>query len=358
MAKEPVTNSVASSAASPWRPLTALVIILSGLILIFFSVFTVWWLFMPSLDTRVPVLELTSAEKELAARLKLDVRYLAETIGERHMHRPGTMETTAAWIEQRLEEIGFAPVRHSYQLQGERYRGRSADNLIAEVAGTQHPERVVIVGAHYDTVPGSPGANDNGSAVAVLLALAEWFYQRPQATTLRFVAFANEEPPFFQTPDMGSYAYAQTLKERGEQPVAMFSMDGLGYFSDEPGSQRYPAPGIGMIYPNRANYIALVTRLGDMSLMKRALKAFRQETALPAEGTALPAFVPGIDWSDHWSFWQHGFPAFLVTDTLPFRDPYYHTPGDTAQRLDYARMALVAQGLKGVLTELGSPPTQ
>ncbi len=354
MAKDRDKNSV----VSPWRPLAASAIILSCLVLLFLSVFMVWWLFMPSSDTRVPVLELTPAEKELAARLQQDVRYLAETIGERHMHRPGTMETTAAWIEHRLEEIGLVPTRHSYQLQGERYRGRSADNLIAEVAGTSYPERVVMVGAHYDTVPGSPGANDNSSAVAVLLALAEWFYQRPQAKTLRFVAFANEEPPFFQTPNMGSYAYAQTMKNLGEQPVAMLSLDGLGYYSDEPGSQSYPAPGIGLIYPDRANFIALVTRLADLRLMKRSLKAFREETALPAEGAALPEFVPGVDWSDHWSFWQHGFPAFLVTDTLPFRDPYYHTAGDTADRLDYARMALVAQGLKGVLTDLGSPPSR
>lgn len=336
-------------------PFISMAIVLGGLILIAVILFTTWWVFMPS-DDRQPhtAVQLTAAQADLAARLEEDVLHLAETIGERNMHLPGTMDTASLWIEHRMKEIGFDPARHTYKLQRGFYRDRTADNLVAEVRGTVHPDQTVIIGAHYDTVPGSPGANDNSSAVAALLALATFFYENPQPQTVRFVSFANEEPPFFQTKDMGSYAYARELKNRNEKISAMFSMDGLGYYSDKPGSQRYPFPGIGLIYPDKADFIGFVTRFGDTGLMKRALNAFRRDAVIPAEGVALPGIIPGVSWSDHWSFWKHDFPAFLVTDTLLFRDPNYHLPQDTPDKLDFKRMALVVDGLKGVIGRLAS----
>ncbi|TVR35367.1 MAG: M20/M25/M40 family metallo-hydrolase [Balneolaceae bacterium] len=335
-------------------PLISMAIILAGLILLFSVTFLTWWSFMPTSDQDYPKPELTAEQKTITIQLEEDVRYLADEIGERNMHRPGTMDSTAAWIERRFLEMEFSPVRHTYQLQRGVYSGRSADNIIVEIEGTEKPNSIVIVGAHYDTVPHSPGANDNGSAVAALLSLAECFRDNPTEKTLRFVVFANEEPPFFKTEDMGSYAYARELQSRGENVTAMFSMDGLGSFSDEPGSQRYPLPGIGFIYPDKANFIGFVTRFSDMGLMKRSLKAFRKNAEISAEGVAMPGIVPGVDWSDHWSFWQHDFPAFLVTDTLPFRDRYYHSPMDTPDKIDFERMTLVVEGLRYVIIELGS----
>lgn len=314
-----------------------------------------WMTVMPGKRVNEPLPEPTAEERALAGRLEADVRALAGEIGERNMHTGGTLETTAGWIVRRMEAAGYRPERHPYTLTGEsvpRYAGREAVNLVAELPGTQRPGDIVIVGAHYDSVPGSPGADDNASSVAVLLRLAEAFAGRPQPRTLRFVAFTNEEQPFYLSKDMGSMAYARQCRERGEHITAMMSMDGLGYFDTQPGSQHYPVAGIGMLYPDTADFIAFVTRVRDAGLLRRALKAFRADASIPSEGAALPGFVAGVGWSDHWSFWQHDYPAFLVTDTLPFRYRHYHGPGDTPGRLDYGRMARVAYGLRAVVERL------
>ena len=318
-----------------------------------------WWLLaMPGTGMRKPLPALDAVEQELAVRLEADVRALAVDIGQRNLATGNSLARAADWIEARMREAGYQPVRHRYTLQGagaQRYAGHSAENLIAELPGTVRPGEIVVVGAHYDTVPGSPGANDNASGVAVLLALAERFAQRPQPRTLRFVAFANEEQPFFLSADMGSYAYARRSGKQGERIVAMMALDGLGYYSVEPGSQRYPLPGLAIIYPNAADFIAFVTRVDDAALLRQAIAAFREAASLPSEGAALPVGMADVARSDHWSFWQHGFPAFLVTDTLPFRDPEYHRAGDTPERLDYERMARVARGLVDVTAGLARP---
>lgn len=293
-----------------------------------------------------------SSRAGLADALEADVRALAGDIGERNMHRGDSLEQAGRWLEKRFEEAGLDTRRHHYVLALPPYQGREPWNLVAEVRGRDRPDEILVVGAHYDTVPDSPGANDNGSAVAALLALAAWFRDRPQALTLRFVAFTNEEPPFFCSPNMGSHAYARQCHERGERIRAMMSMDGLGYFSEREGSQAYPLPGLRLIYPDRANFIAFVTRARNLLVMRRALKAFRKASGVSARGVALPASVPGVAWSDHWSFWQFGYPAFLVTDTLLFRDSAYHLPEDTPDRLDYRALAEVVDGLKGVLARL------
>lgn len=293
-----------------------------------------------------------AGEEELSLTLEADVRALAEGIGERNLRLGDSLGRAADWVEARLEARGLAPERAPYRVSLAPFSGRQVDNLVAEVRGTGASGDIVVVGAHYDTVPGSPGANDNASSVAALLALAEWFRLRPQAQTLRFVAFANEEPPFYLSPDMGSYAYARQCRERNERITAMISMDGIGYYRDEPGSQHYPLPALRLLYPDRADFIGLVSRPTDALLLRRALKAFRQGSTLPVQGATLPAALPGVAWSDHWSFWQFGYSAFMVTDTLPFRDPCYHQSSDTADRLDYPRMAKVVAGLRAVIGQL------
>lgn len=213
---------------------------------------------------------------------------------------------------------------------------------------------MVIIGAHYDSVIHSPGANDNASAVAALLSLAGKFNNNPLPNTVRFLFFANEEPPFFHSEDMGSYAYAIAISNIDENVTGMIALDGLGFYSQEENSQRYPVPGIGLAYPKKANFIGFVTRLSDRKFMNKALNAFRETASIPSEGAALPGFIPGVYWSDHWSFWQHDIQALLVTDTLLYRDPYYHTPNDTPERLDYEMMARVTVGLQSVIRELAS----
>lgn len=342
---------------SPVRPVRVLPLLLLAAVLLI--TLTPVMVQMPGESAQEPMADATPEERALAERLEFDVRVLADEIGERNLFRPEAFDRAADHIETRFQEAGLSVERESFEVREtdpgalpETRAETRAENLIAEIRGRQSPEEIVVVGAHYDTVHGSPGANDNASAVAALLALAEQFAEHPQPRTLRFVAFANEEPPFYMSADMGSHIHARNAREREEDIRAMMAMDGLGYFSDEPDSQQFPGPGLGMLYPDQANFIGFVSRLGDRALLRRALAAFRDKASIPSEGAALPAVVPGVAWSDHWSFWEHDYPAFFVTDTLPFRDPYYHSPGDTPERLDFERMGRVTHGLTAVIRDL------
>ncbi len=209
----------------------------------------------------------------------------------------------------------------------------------------------IVVGAHYDTVPGSPGADDNASGVAVLIELAALL--KGETLPIRFVAFANEEMPYFQGPEMGSWTWARRARERGEPIRAMYSLEMLGYYRDAPGSQRYPPP-LGLFYPDRADFIAFVGDLGARSLVRDSIRLFREKSMFPSEGVAAPAFIPGVTWSDHWSFRSHGFPAIMITDTAFNRYPHYHLPSDTPDKLDYERMARVTLGLAAMLKDLAN----
>jgi hypothetical protein len=288
---------------------------------------------------------LNNDEVELRAELMANVQKLAGEIGERNMNRYPQLLAAADFIEATLAGAGLTPRRDTYEL-----RGRACSNLEVEVRGAR-PE-IVLVGAHYDSVLGCPGANDNGSGVAALLALARRFAGKTPGKTLRFVAFVNEEPPFFQTEEMGSFVYAKRCKERGDKITAMISLETIAYFSDEPGSQKYPAPGLRFSYPTKGNFIGFASDTGSRALLREAVAAFRQARRLPCEGASLPAAIPGIGWSDHWAFWQFGYPAIMVTDTAPFRYPHYHEPTDTPDKLDYDRFALVVSGMEGVIREL------
>jgi len=288
-------------------------------------------------------------EVALRAELVTDVQKLAGEIGERNMSRYPQLLAAADFIEASLAGAGLAPRRVSYEL-----RGRACHNIEVEIRGTS-PE-VFVIGAHYDSVLGCPGANDNGSGVAALLALARRFAGKPARQTLRFVAFVNEEPPYFQSEEMGSFVYAKRCKERGDRIAGMISLETIGYFSDAPGSQKYPSPGLGFFYPSKGNFIGFAANTGSRSLLRATVAAFRKAGRVPCEGAALPAAIPGIGWSDQWSFWQCGYPAIMVTDTAPFRYPHYHEPTDTPDKLDYDRFALVVSGMEKVIAELAAQP--
>lgn len=284
-------------------------------------------------------------ELALRGELAADVQKLAGEIGERNMNRYPQLLAAADFIEASLVHAGLVPRRISYEL-----RGRVCHNLEVEIPGTA-PE-VFVIGAHYDSVFGSPGANDNGSGVAALLALARRFAGKPARQTLRFVAFVNEEPPYFQSEEMGSFVYAKRCQERGDRIAGMISLETIAYFSDAPGSQKYPSPGLGFFYPNKGNFIGFAANTGSRSLLRATVTAFRKAGRLPCQGAALPAAIPGIGWSDQWSFWQCGYPAMMVTDTAPFRYPHYHEPTDTPDKLDYDRFALVVSGMEKTIADL------
>ncbi|MDP9099531.1 MAG: M28 family peptidase [Verrucomicrobiota bacterium] len=277
--------------------------------------------------------------------MEADVQHLAGEIGERNIAHYPQLEAAAEFIERSFSSASLQPRRETYELQG-----RACHNLEVEIRGAR--SQVLVVGAHYDSVSGSPGANDNGSGVAAVLALARRFAAKPRGQTLRFVAFVNEEPPYFQTEQMGSLVYAKRCKARGDDISAMISLETIGYFSDVPRSQVYPSPGLGVFYPTTGNFIGFVGNLPSRDLVRRAIGLFREQRRLPAEGASLPSFVSGVGWSDHWSFWQCGYPAIMVTDTAPFRYPYYHMSSDTPAKLDYDRFALVVSGMEKVIAAL------
>ena len=308
--------------------------------------FVLWWITMRMPGKNISTAaQLTETDTALRAELMADVQTLAGEIGDRNMLRYAKLNAAADFIEGSLVRAGLMPRRDTYELQGQ-----ACHNIEVEIPGAR-PE-IVVVGAHYDSVAGCPGANDNASGIAALLALARRFAGKSSGQTLRFVAFVNEEPPYFQTEQMGSFVYASRCKARGDKISAMLSLETIGYFSDAPGSQRYPSPALGLAYPTTGNFIGIVGNYGSRALVRRVISLFRDQGKIPSEGAALPAFIPGVAWSDHWSFWQCGYPAVMITDTAPFRYPHYHEASDTPDKLEYDRFALVVSGLEKTISEL------
>lgn len=312
---------------------------------------TAGWLVMirmPGKSYRGPLPPLSERERAISQAARRDVEKLAGEIGPRSVYQPKALRAAADYVERSLTEAGFAVRRQTYIAQGE-----TCANLEVERRGLTRPDEVVVVGAHYDSVMWGPGADDNASAVAALLALARGFVGAEPARTVRFVAFASEEPPFFKTEGRGSLVYARHCRERGERVVTMLCLESLGVYSDAPGSQRYPFP-VGLFYPSRGDFVGFVSRTQDRDLVRRCVAVFRQRTRFPCEGGALPGWLPGIDWSDHWAFWQAGYPALMATDTAPFRSRHYHQESDTPEKLDYDRLARVIAGLEQVIEDLAN----
>ena len=280
-----------------------------------------------------------------AEALRQHVETLAGTIGERNLWKYPSLQRAAEYIEQQFAESGYATTRQTYEVSR-----APVGNIEAVLPGTTDPESIVILGAHYDTVGECPGANDNATGIAALLELARQFASRPQPSTIRFVAFVNEEPPFFQTPQMGSYVYARQCRERDDRITAMLSLETMGYYSDKKGSQRYPAP-IAVMYPDVGNFIGFVSDMRSEPLLMEARAAFQNATAFPVEALAGPADLPGVGWSDQWSFWEHGYPALMVTDTAPFRYPHYHKETDTPDKVDVEKLARVTKGMERVVRD-------
>jgi Peptidase family M28 len=311
------------------------------------AVFALLWWF----GVRMPGKNISKAaplspyEVALREELRANVQKLAGEIGERNMWHYPQLNAAADFIENSFSRAGLRTRRDSYDVQGQ-----ACHNIEAEIPGAR-PE-IFLIGAHYDSVFGSPGANDNGTGVAATLAFAQRFAGKKPEHTLRFVAFVNEEPPYFLSDEMGSFIYAGRCKARGDKISAMISLETIGYFSDAPHSQTYPSPGLGIFYPNVGNFIGFVSNVHSRALLRRVVALFRKHAKLPCEGAALPWFVPGVSWSDQWSFWRRGYPGIMVTDTAPFRYPHYHSSSDTPDKLDYDRFTLVVSGMEKVIEDL------
>lgn len=301
---------------------------------------------MPGASRAGPLPALMAADRALSTRLEQHVRVLATDIGGRSTQVPAGLARAALYLEEQLSTAGYDVQRERFDASGVR-----CDNLIAERRGTTRPRELVVVGAHYDSVRDRPAANDNASGTAALLELARLYATRAGPRTVRFVAFANEEPPHFQRDSMGSLVDARRARGRGDDVVAMVSLETIGYFDEREGSQHYPFP-LSVFYPDRGDFVAFVTRVEDRALVRRAIGSFRRAATLPSQGAALSSSITGVDFSDHWSFWQAGYPALMVTDSAFFRDSSYHTVRDTPEHLDYGRMARLVRGLVAVIDDL------
>lgn len=289
---------------------------------------------------------LTQREGMLRPSLAADVQTLSVEIGERNVVHPRAYAAAADWIGSELRQAGLLVHEESYAAGQTQAR-----NIVGEIQGAAAKGQIVIIGAHYDSVEGTPGANDNATGIAALLALARHFAKSHPQRTLRFVAFANEEPPFFHTEQMGSLVYARGCAARHEKVVAMLSLETMGYYSDAPNTQHYPFP-FSLLYPSTGNFLAFVGNASSEGLTREAVRTFRRAGKLPAEGAAVADVVPGIGWSDHWSFWRTGVPAVMVTDTAPFRYAQYHEATDTPDKLDFDRLARAVVGLSDVVRDL------
>ena len=278
-------------------------------------------------------------------QLERDVEHLAGHIGERNVYRYPKLVETADFIERVFREHDCRPWRQQYDAAGIKFA-----NLEATIVGRDLPREIVVIGAHYDTVRGSPGANDNATGVAALLGLMRMFAQKQCSRTLRFVAFTNEERPFLRTKNMGSRVYARGCRGRQENVKAMLSLETIGYCSSEKGSQWLS--GYGLVYPSRANFIVFVANHSSKQLLKQATDSFRRHARVPYETATLPGFFPGAKSSDHWSFWKEGYPGLMVTDTAPLRYRHYHRQSDTPDKIRFDFLTDVVEGLEGVVSEL------
>lgn len=302
---------------------------------------------MPGESHRGPLPAADEPLLSLAAELKRDVAHLATRIGERNLsRRPQELTQAADWIAAELAKAGLNVRRGRYEVSGVPWF-----NVEGEAPGAARAGEIVIVGAHYDSAIGTPGANDNASGVAAVLALARRLAGKKADRTLRFVAFVNEEPPYFQTPRMGSRVYARHCRQQNEAITAMLSLETIGYYSDRPGSQKYPPP-LNLLYPSTGDFIGFVGNPDSAALVRQAVGEFRRAEPFPSEGGAAPESIPGVGFSDHWSFWREGYPALMVTDTAMCRYPHYHEAEDTPDKIDFERMARVVRGLESVVAAL------
>jgi Zn-dependent M28 family amino/carboxypeptidase len=283
-----------------------------------------------------------------ADTLRAHVQMLAGEIGERNVFRPSALRATADCIAAEWQAQRYEVAAQTYEVYG-----TPCANLEVTRSGTKVPSEIILVGAHYDSVLGSPGADDNGSGVAALLEMSRYFAGEAPERTVRFVAFVNEEPPFFSTRRMGSDVYARAARARGDDIRLMMCLETIGYHREEPGSQRYP-PLFGLFYPARGNFIAFVANLSSRKRLRQAAQAFRAHSDFPVEALATFGLIPGVAWSDHLSFWRQGYRALMVTDTAFYRYPHYHMPEDTPDQLTYDALARVTAGLCRVVAALAA----
>jgi hypothetical protein len=298
-----------------------------------------------------PLPPLASEEATIAHRLRSHITAIASR--PHNVRHYDELEKVARYIERELAALGHAPRAQVYNVDR-----RDVRNIEATIDAVD-PARArgtIVLGAHYDSFGDAPGANDNGTGTAAILELARLLGDLRGRTDvhIRLVLFVNEEPPYSRTSDMGSYRYARLLAERHERIIGMISLETLGCFFNGPATQRYPTP-FGLVYPSEGNFIAFVGLLGSRKFLHAVIRSFRGHTAFPTIGGVAPGVIPGIDWSDHWSFEQFRYPALMITDTALYRYPHYHRATDTPDKVDTDKLARITRGIERVAREITTP---
>ncbi len=288
-----------------------------------------------------------SREKALSGTLlRNHVTYLSKTFAPRSWDRAENQKRVADYIESAFRMSRAEVSKQSFEAEG-----RTFVNVIARFPGKTAGK--IIIGAHYDSCGDTPGADDNASGVAGLLGLARMLRHYEPRHTIELVAYANEEPPWFGSKDMGSWRHAKSLKDAGDKVIAMICLEMIGYFSDAPGSQEYPLDVMKILYPSRGNFLAVVSGLDSAGLAREVKEAMKKKTDYPIVQFSMPMRKDsGVDLSDHRNYAALGMPAVMVTDTAFMRNKEYHTPRDTADKLDYGKMEQAVKGLFEVVRSL------
>jgi Zn-dependent M28 family amino/carboxypeptidase len=291
-----------------------------------------------------PVPKLQTETSVKPEKLKTHVEKISNEFFPRSAPFIQNLDKTAAYIKQQFETAGAKTSEQTFQVDGKTYR-----NIIAHF-GAETKERIVV-GAHYDAAGALPAADDNASGVAGLIELAYLLGKTELSMQVELVAYSLEEPPYFATSNMGSFIHANSLNNSKVAVRLMMSLEMIGYFSDEPNSQAFPISAMSLFYPTRGNFISIVGNFGDFSIVRAVKSAMLGATDLPIYSINAPRSIPGIDFSDHRNYWAFDYDAVMITDTAFYRNKNYHTAADTAEKLDYNRMAKVVEGVYNVVVQ-------
>ena len=302
---------------------------------------TIW---MPGESYRQALQPLSGAEIRRQGMLKQDVETLEVTIDRRNVDNYQNLVAAKDFLDRELVQAGYTVRSQNYTVDGKTF-----SNLEVEIPGSSRADEILVIGGHYDRAVASYGANDRTGAAAVL-ALAREFVGTKPMRTLRFVEFANGEPPLPGAKHIGSFRYAQRAKEQGEKIVGMFSLETLGYYSHQANTQKYPLL-LNSLYPSQGNFLGFISDIDSRELLRNTIRSFRAQAKFPSEGVALPDFIQGVGGSDRGSFWQQGYQAVMITDTAPFRNPYYHTADDTVDKIDFEKLSRVTDGISKVIRD-------
>ena len=325
-------------------------VIIAGLLLvIFIFLYTSYW-YMVKCEGEWQGIPFESKSvfnlAEIRKGLESSVDYMAGVLGPRNYVHYAQLQRCKEWIRQRWKSEGYTVNEQTFFIEGKEYT-----NLEIEFPGRTAPSEIIIVSAQYDTLPDSPGANNNSSGTAILLQLSRLLRNYTPDRTLRLVAFTTEEDPFFGTEMMGSYLYAKRSGQIGENILVTLSLDALGIYKEEPNSQRLPFP-FSLFYPNRGNFLAFIGNLHSRKYLKESTMGFKKGSSFPVKAGAVPEWAKGAGWSDHSSFWKFGYPAIMITDTGGFRSPYHTTKDDTMEKLNFDAMSRIVVGMYSAIVEL------